>query len=77
MRINPITTGISHLTDDEAAALRDLCEAMLRGPVSLDHPLFMQWARECFPHRLHDRTMLTLGFLPRALYALLQRAEGQ
>ncbi len=47
----------------------------LRGPVSLDHPLFVQWATECFPHRSSDLTMLTIAFLPRALHALLVHAE--
>ena len=76
MRIDTTTTGIHDLTVAEATSLRALCEGMLRGPVSLDHPLFVRWATECVPHRSSDLTMLTIAFLPRALHALLVHAES-
>lgn len=73
MKVDPITTAISDLTDAEATDLRDLCERMINGPVPLDHPLFSQWVAECFPHRsrVAPPTLFTVAFLPRALHALL------
>lgn len=68
-------TSIHDLTDDEAADLRRLCEAMLRGEMSRhgngikEHPLFVAWlAAAPFPTP-------AANFLPRALHALLRRAE--
>lgn len=66
---------IHDLTDDEALALREVCERILQGPVEITHPLFAQWAAAC---RFDDRQRLlvmAMVFLPRALHALLLRAE--
>ncbi len=74
MRVDP-DTSIHDLTDAEAADLRRLCEAILRGPTPMDHPLFVAW---CKATGFDDRQALlafTTAFLPRALHALLCRAE--
>ena len=74
MRIDP-DTSIHDLTDAEAIDLRALCEAMMRGPTPMDHPLFAAWSKAS---GLDDRQSLlafTTAFLPRALHALLRRAE--
>jgi hypothetical protein len=77
MRIDPKDTSIHDLTPKEAADLRDLCERMLKGPVALDHPLFVQWAEDFMPGSIEKGrgSLLTTAFLPRALHALLVRAE--
>lgn len=75
MRIDP-DTSIHDLTDAEAADLRALCEAIMRGPTPMDHPLFVAWSKAS---GLDDRQSLlafTTAFLPRALHALLRRADA-
>lgn len=74
MKVDPTTGTISDLSDDEAASLRDLCERMLRGAVSLDHPLFAAWADVMNPE-CRPAAMLSIAFLPQALHALLVQAE--
>lgn len=70
MRIDP-DTSIHDLTDAEAADLRALCEAMLRGDVAkpVKHPLLVAW-RCAVPYPTPSAE-----FLPRALHALLRRAD--
>ena len=70
-------TSIHDLTDAEAVDLRALCEAMMRGPTPMDHPLFAAWSKAS---GLDDRQSLlafTTAFLPRALHALLRRADNR
>lgn len=75
MRTESTDGSIHDLTDAEAAALRDLCERMLKGPVDLTHPLYVQWADACNVDA--DRRLLaTVAFLPRALHALLVRERA-
>lgn len=74
MRVDP-DTSIHDLTDTEAADLRALCEVMLRGPVSLDHPLFVRWAQTVRSSPTAPAALLSVAFLPRALHALLRRAH--
>ncbi len=76
MRVDP-DTSIHDLTDTEAVDLRTLCEAILRGPTPMDHPLFLAWSKAS---GLDDRQTLlafTTAFLPRALHALLRRADDR
>lgn len=75
MKVDPATTAIYDLTDDEAASLRSLCEGMLRGPVPLDHPLFVQWATAAFSGAA-PAVLVLAAFLPRTLHALLVREEA-
>lgn len=70
-------TSIHDLTDAEAADLRALCEAMSRGPVALDHPLFVAWADVACPTHSQPAALLSIAFLPRALHALLRRADNR
>ncbi len=52
---------------------------MLSGATDLTHPLFVQWAhaaRERESAWTTPAALLTVAFLPRALYALLIRAEA-
>ena len=76
MRINPTDTSIHDLTADEAASLRDVCERMLCGPVDLTHPMIAQWAASCGFDERQSLLAATEAFLPRALHALLLRAES-
>jgi hypothetical protein len=78
MRIDLISTAIVDLSDDEAVSLRALCEKMLHGATSLDHPLFQQWVAENYPSRsaAAPPTLFAVAFLPRALHALLVREES-
>jgi hypothetical protein len=78
MRIDPTDTSIHDLTPKEARELRALCQTMLSGATDLTHPLFVQWAhaaRERESAWTTPAALLTVAFLPRALYALLLRAE--
>ncbi len=77
MRVDP-DTSIHDLTDTEAADLRTLCEAMMRGGRPTGHPLFLAWAdATCPEHAIVGATgQLVDAFLPRALHALLRRAEA-
>lgn len=70
-------TSIHDLTDTEAADLRTLCEAMLRRERPAGHPLFLAWADATCPEhaRVGATGQLVDAFLPRALHALLRRAE--
>lgn len=77
MRTDPTDLSIHDLTDDEATALREVCERIFRGPVEITQPLFVQWAEAC---GLDDRQRLFVmvaSFLPRALHALLLRADSE
>lgn len=74
MRVDP-DTSIHDLTDTEAADLRTLCEAMLRGPTLLDHPLFLAWSKASGLDEGQTVLAFTTAFLVRALHALLRRAE--
>ena len=68
--------NIDYLTNEEASSLRALCESMLQGATDLTHPLFVQWVDATHPTHSVPATLLTVAFLPRALYALLRRAES-
>ena len=53
--------------------MRALSGAMLSGTADLAHPMFVSWAATCCPNT--QPLISALAFLPRALYALLLRAE--
>lgn len=76
MRIDP-DTSIHDLTDAEAADLRTLCDAMIAGRVTLvrPHALLRAWADVADPGHAAADADLAAAFLPRALHALLRRAE--
>lgn len=85
MRIDP-DTSIHDLTDAEAADLRALCEAMLRRGPNLPAdgaephgPLFKAWLDVAYPRRspAASPSLFASEFLPRALHALLRRADEQ
>lgn len=75
MRTDPTDMSIHDLTDDEAKALREVCERIFRGPVEITHPLFVQWAAACGFDDRQRLFLMSSVFLPRALHALLLRAE--
>ncbi len=78
MRVDP-DTSIHDLTDTEAADLRALCESMIDGRVTLvqPHPLFRAWADVVDPERHDGEASAAAAFLPRALFALLRRADDR
>lgn len=76
-------TSIHDLTDAEATDLRALCEATLgnkpAGPAPTGRSLFLAWADVVCPeHEIVGATgRMRDMFLPRALHALLRRADKQ
>jgi hypothetical protein len=77
MRIDHDTADIHDLTDSEAAALREWCAAYLSGkPVTRDDAI-VTWQCAFFGSAAEAPCLSVLTFLPRALYALLRRAETE